>query len=204
MPGPHIVSTFRTSKSQPDWVPSLPRSHAVLSQPVRSLRPPLAPSARGRPYRPGVHPISRSCLLRGVIKGFTRVHPPGLPLACNPRMERELPGLDPWASHPGRQDLRRTPGRGAGIEHSPGTARPALPDLQSMRSPAMRYLVSHDRTARSPSRAVQDAAEFLGARFSQSRPPSQGRASRVADAIGVRRPWTNPWARHPLGRDRQL
>jgi hypothetical protein len=46
----------------------------------------------------------------------------------------------------------------------------------------------------------RSAAVFLAARFSQSRPPCQGRASRVADAIGIRRPWT----RRPLIRDWQL
>jgi hypothetical protein len=44
---PDGVSTFRASESRPDWVPSLPRDPAVLSRPVRSLRPPPAPSARG-------------------------------------------------------------------------------------------------------------------------------------------------------------
>ena len=76
---PGGVSTFRTSESRPDWVPSLPRGQAVLSQPVRSLRPPLAPSARGQALSP-----RRSSHLPGLSitrrhQGFTRVHPPGLP-----------------------------------------------------------------------------------------------------------------------------
>lgn len=49
---PGRVSTFRTSESRPDWVPSLPRGPAVLSRPVRSLRPPLAPSSRGQALSP--------------------------------------------------------------------------------------------------------------------------------------------------------
>src|SRR5262249_13844359 len=53
---PGRVSTFRTSKSRPDWVPSFPRGPAVLSQPVRSLRPPLAPICQG----PG--PIAPACI----------------------------------------------------------------------------------------------------------------------------------------------
>jgi hypothetical protein len=74
-PDPDGVSTFHTPESRPDWVPSLPRDHAVLSgrsDPSDRRAPPL-PGARS--YRPGPHPISRSCLLRGVVKGslaFTR------------------------------------------------------------------------------------------------------------------------------------
>ncbi len=105
----------------------------------------LPPLPGARPYHPGVHPISRSYLLRGVIEGSLAFTRPAFPLACNPRMERGPLGLDPRASHPSRQDLRRTPGRGTGIEHSPGATRPALPDLQSMRSLAICDLVSHDR-----------------------------------------------------------
>ena len=54
----------------------------------------------------------------------------------------------------------------------------------------------------SDQRSARDsnAADFLAARLSQSRPPRQGRASCVADAIGIRRPWT----RHSLNRDWQL
>jgi hypothetical protein len=105
----------------------------------------LPPLPGARPYHPGVHPISRSYLLRGVIEGSLAFTRPAFPLACNPRMERGPLGLTPWASHSSRQDLWRTPGRGTGIEHSPGATRPALPDLQSMRSLAMCDLVSHDR-----------------------------------------------------------
>jgi hypothetical protein len=65
-------------------------------------------------------------------------------------MERGLLGLAPRASHPSRQDLQRTPGRGTGIEHAPGATRPALPDLQSMSSLAMCDLVSHDRPGHEP------------------------------------------------------
>ena len=68
-----------SSESQPDWVPSLPRNPAVLSRPVRSLRPPLAPSARGQalsPRRPS-HLPELSITRRH--RGFTHVHPPGLP-----------------------------------------------------------------------------------------------------------------------------
>ncbi len=122
--------------------PEATRCSHGRSDPSGRRSPPL-PGAR--PYRPGLHPIARGCLLRGVIEGSLAFTRPAFPLACNPRMERGLLGLDPRASHPSRQDLRRTPGRGTGIEHSPGATRPALPDLQSVHSLAMRDLASHDR-----------------------------------------------------------
>jgi hypothetical protein len=114
--------------------PEATRCSHGRSDPSGRRSPPL-PGAR--PYRPGLHPIARGCLLRGVIEGSLAFTRPAFPLACNPRMERGLLGLDPRASHPSRQDLRRTPGRETGIEHSPGATRPALPDLQSVHSLAM-------------------------------------------------------------------
>ena len=127
--------------------PEAQRCSHGRSDPSGRRSPPL-PGAR--PYHPGLHPISRSCLLRGVIKGSLAFTRPAFPLACNPRMERGPLGLAPRASHPSRQDLRRTPGRGTGIEHSPGATRPALSDLQSVRSLAMCDLVSHDRPGHDP------------------------------------------------------
>jgi hypothetical protein len=52
--GPDLdgVSTFRTLDTQPDWVPSLPRDHAVLIRPVVPARPSRAPSARGQVLSP--------------------------------------------------------------------------------------------------------------------------------------------------------
>jgi len=147
---PGRVPTFRTSESRPDWVPSLPRGQAVLSRPVRSLRRPLAPSARGQALSPrrAFHLPGLSITRRH--QGFTRVHPPGLP----PRLSSPDGTGTSWACTPGfaprRQDLRRTPGWGTGIEHSPGATRPALPDLQFMSSLATCDLVSHDRPRHFP------------------------------------------------------
>ena len=127
--------------------PGTKRCSHGRSDPSGRRSPPL-PGAR--PYHPGAPSISRGCLLRGVIKGSLAFTPPAFPLACNPRMEQGPLGLAPRASHPSRQDLRRTPGRGTGIEHSPGATRPALPDLQFMSSLAMCDLVSHDRNGHDP------------------------------------------------------
>ena len=120
-PGPDGVSTFHTSELRPDWLPSLPRDPTVLSRPVRSLRSPFAPSARGQALSPRCSSHLRSCRLRGVIKGSLAFSRPAFPLAwLIPWMEAGALGHTPRASHPYRQDLRRTPGRGTGIEHSPG------------------------------------------------------------------------------------
>ena len=80
-PGPDGISTFRTSESRPDWVPSLPRGPAVLTRPVRSLRPPLAPTSRGQALSPRSSSHLRGCQLRGVIKGLLAFTRPAFPLA---------------------------------------------------------------------------------------------------------------------------
>ena len=76
---PGGVSTFRTSETRPDWVPSLPRGPAVLTRPVRSLRPPLAPSSRGQALSPRRASHLPELSITRRHQGFTRVHPPGLP-----------------------------------------------------------------------------------------------------------------------------
>ena len=143
---------MRTSESRPDWVPSLPRGPAVLTRPVRSLRPPLAPSSRGQALSPrrAFHLPELSITRRH--RGFTRVHPPGLP----PRLLTLGWDRAPWACSPGfapRQagPARRTPGQGTGIKHSPGVIRPAsAPDLLPLSSLTMCDLVSHDRPRHDP------------------------------------------------------
>ena len=146
-PGPDGISTFRTSESRPDWVPSLPRGPAVLTRPVRSLRSPLAPHFQGPgPITPALHPISRSCPITRRHQGFTRVHPPGLP----PRLV--IPWMDqgPLGSSPG---LRTPTGRTCGARQGGGRAsstRPELHDrhrrtLLSMSSLVTCDLASHDR-----------------------------------------------------------
>ncbi len=130
LPGTHLdpdgVSTFRTSESRPDWVPSLPRGPAVLSRPVRSLRPPLAPSPRGRPYHPGPRPIHRSCPLRGVIEGSLAFTRPTFPNAwLSPGWNR-----GPWAHSPGfaPQQARPAAHAGAGDGHR-ALARSHMTDI---------------------------------------------------------------------------
>ena len=62
----------------------------------------------------------------------SRVHilrPPGLPLACSPRMTRAPSGF-PWAPHPREQDPRTHARAGTGSEHKPGTRPPAPTSCQ--------------------------------------------------------------------------
>ena len=123
--------------------PETQRCSHTRSNPSGRRLPPL-PGAR--PYHPSPHPISQSCLLRGVIKGSLAFSRPAFPLAWSiPWMESGALGHTPRASNPNRQDLRRTPGRGTGIEHSPGATRPTSSDLLSVNSLKMCDLVSHDR-----------------------------------------------------------
>jgi hypothetical protein len=64
---------------------------AVLLQPAEALRLPLATSQR-LVLHPGATFHLRGFRCRS-IRGFTHVHPSGLPLACGPRMEREPLGF---------------------------------------------------------------------------------------------------------------
>ena len=143
---PGGVSTLRTSESRPDWVPSLPRGPAVLTRPVRSLRPPLAPSSRGQALSPrhAFHLPELSITRRH--QGFTRVHPPGLPPRLLTLDGTGPLGLAPRASHPGRQAC--TAHARAGDGHQ-ALARSYTPGIStgppSANSLTMCDLVSHDR-----------------------------------------------------------
>ena len=98
--------------------PEAQRCSHSRSDPSGRRSPPL-PGAR--PYHPGVPSISRDCLLRGVIKGSLAFTRPAFPLACNPRMERELLGLAPRASHPA--------GKTCGARLGGGRASSTRPEL---------------------------------------------------------------------------
>src|SRR5215470_14099419 len=133
---PGRVSTFRTSESRPDWVPSLPRGPAVLSRPVRSLRPPLAPSSGGQALSP-----RRSSHLPGLSitrrhQGFTCVHPPGLP----PRLQSPDGTRTSWACSLGFAPQQAGP---AGARQGGGRASSTHPELHDR----------HDRTSNPQARS---------------------------------------------------
>ena len=98
--------------------PEAQRCSHDRSDPSGRRSPPL-PGAR--PSRPGPHPISQSCPLRGVIKGSLAFTRPAFPLACDPRMERRSLGLEPRASHP--------TGRTCGARQGGGRASSTRPEL---------------------------------------------------------------------------
>jgi len=89
------VSTFHTSETRPGWVPSKPRGRWCppgrrFSCPTGTCRfttaspcTPLTPSAWRGPN------VTRH------RRGFTRVHPSGLPLACGLRADRRPLGFFP-------------------------------------------------------------------------------------------------------------
>ena len=94
-------------------------SGALTAGPI----PPAAarPSSRGQALLPRSSSHLPELSITRRHQGFTRVHPPGLPpRLVDPPDETGALGLTPRASHPNRPDLRRTPDRGTGIEHSPG------------------------------------------------------------------------------------
>jgi len=78
--------------------PCTPRP-AVFPRPTKNPRSPLAALPR-----PGPIPRFSSHRPRLTItrhqRGFTFVHPSGLPLTRTPRMERAVLRFLPWASHP--------------------------------------------------------------------------------------------------------
>ncbi len=91
---------------------------AVLSRLTMGVQP--APAASQRPV---LHPAAASHLRSPTItkhhQGFTRVHPSGLPLAGNSRMERESLGVSSGLHTP---PLPAAHARvGTGPEHWPGT-----------------------------------------------------------------------------------
>ncbi len=119
---PTGISTFRTSESRPDWVPSLPRGPAVLTRPVRSLRPPLAPSSRGQALSP------RACIPSpGAVyyEASSRVH------SRSPARSPPSPVVPGWiADFLGLLPGLRTPtGRTCGARQGGGRASSTRPEL---------------------------------------------------------------------------
>jgi len=139
--GPHRGSTFHTYELRPGWVPSRPRGRRCSHGWLRI-------SSRRQPHPSGNVPTPRCCFHRPRFavtrhhRGFTCVHPFGLPLACSPRMER-----DPWASPRSstpRRYQRRTSGWGQALSTGPGLrSRHRQSTLLSASPLATCDLVSH-------------------------------------------------------------
>jgi hypothetical protein len=93
-PDPNGVVTFRTHEMRPGRVPSIPRElwcpHGRHGIADRHL-----PLRNGQSLNPGPTIHQPGLRLTRHHRGFTVVHPSGLPLACGPRMEREPLGFSP-------------------------------------------------------------------------------------------------------------
>ena len=85
----------------------------MLSRPVRSLRPPLAPSSRGQALSPRLASHLPELSITRRHQGFTHVHPPGLPPGLLvPGWNRDPLGSFPGLRTPAGRTCRRTPGGG--------------------------------------------------------------------------------------------
>ena len=115
-PDPNGVATFRTYEMRPGWVPSVPRG---LRYPhgwqVFTTR--RTPPFNGRSLYPGTTTHRRRLTLTRHHRGFTIVHPSGLPLACDHRMERQSLGLNPELHTPPLPAAHV--GAGTGIRYLP-------------------------------------------------------------------------------------
>jgi hypothetical protein len=120
---------------------SAPRT-TVLTRPASSLRSVSAPAASQRPVpRPRWSVPSAGLHVTRHHRGFTGVHPSGLPLHLWPLDGTATLGLDRLSFAP-RRCQRRTSGWGQAVEHKPGLHLRHV-DLQSMYPLNSCDLVSH-------------------------------------------------------------
>jgi hypothetical protein len=180
LPDPDGVSTFRMRELRPGWVPPRPRGQRCSRGQRRSARPPLAV-----PPRLGPAPWRSSHLPGPWVtrhqRGFTHVHPSGLPLACAPGWDGRASASAP-SSAP-RSYPRRTSGRGltlnTGQELCHRHHRPSNRKLTHSMRP---------RVARSPPNPPRSAPASSPARLS---PGSRGswsifgwpRSGQFSDAV---------------------
>ena len=136
---PDEVSTFHMRQIRPGRVPPIPRGGGVHTTgqvpPVDACRFSAAsPAPRYCQPSPGLT-LTRS------HQRFTRVHPSGLPLTCNPRMARE--SLGSTLSFAPRRYQRRTSRRGRALEHTPGATSSTTPPTSNDEPLNTCDLVSH-------------------------------------------------------------
>jgi hypothetical protein len=109
-PDPDGVVTFRAHELRPGWVPSLPRGlrcpHGRQVIPGRHT-----PPCSGQSLYPRSATHHRGLLITRHHRGFTVVHPSGLPLACSPQGGTGALGLLPPSFTP-RRHRRRMSGWG--------------------------------------------------------------------------------------------
>jgi hypothetical protein len=150
--GPSLRSAYRSLPRTPSGfhVPHarvatgvgalLPRGRRCSHGRLALLRPPPAASQRQCPYTPVLLPSPRLHLTRH-HRGFTCIHPSGLPLACGTRMERAPLGFPP--SFAPRRYQRRTSGWGQALSTCLGLRsrqhrRPSFLRVHSQRATSCR------------------------------------------------------------------
>ncbi len=103
-PDPNGVTTFRTHELRPGWVPSLPRGWRCSSRTERSHSAGACRIYCGQSLHPAPTSIYAGLNITRHQRGFTRVHPSGLPLACGRPDATGRPWAFPRASHPADQE----------------------------------------------------------------------------------------------------
>ena len=138
-PDPDGVTTFRTHEPRPGRASLIPRgrwcSPGQAQSPAGTRR-----FAAASPCTPLQHPIHGA----GVDEASTEIHaihPSGLPLACDPRMERAPSGFPP-SSEP-HHHWRRPSGQGQAMSTSLELCARHQPNLQSASPLETCDLVSH-------------------------------------------------------------
>ncbi len=120
-PDPDGVPTFRWHEARPGRAPSMPRRRRCPrgwpNAPSRRL-----PLLSGQPLHPGNATHRPGLTLTRRHQGFTHVHPSGLPLACDSRMEQEPLGFNPELRTP--QLPAAHVRAGTDLEHSSGATSP--------------------------------------------------------------------------------
>src|SRR5664279_124802 len=92
-PDPGGVTTVRTHQPRPEWVPPLSRGRrcSLGRQEIAARRLPLF---HGQPLQPCSNNPSARLACDETSTEVHAIHPPGLALTCNPRMERGSSGLN--------------------------------------------------------------------------------------------------------------
>ena len=161
-PDPDGVSTFRMRELRPGWAPPRPRGQRCSHGRRRSVRPPLAV-----PPRPGPAPRCSSHLPGPWVtrhqRGFTHVHPSGLPLACVPGWSGNASASS--LSFAPRSCPRRTSGRGLALNTGQELRhrhhrRPSNPRTHSHHATSCRTSSAQSSPANSRTRTPDDDAEF--------------------------------------------
>jgi hypothetical protein len=145
-PGPDGFSTFHTSETRPDWAPSLPRgqrcSHdrLLIAGRRRRLFQRLGPITPVHVPPPGAARNEASSRVHSRSPARPSPHPVVPPDGAGALR------LLPWASHPNKQDLRRTPERGRASSTHPKLRNRQTSALQSASPLAMCNFVSQSES----------------------------------------------------------